>query len=173
MNILIYRIPLYFIFLFNFLFFTSCSTAPELSTMQKRQITTKLYESDYENTYRAILTILQDQGYIIKNTDMNTGLINATINRENNNKKGAIAQSILLGYVVNQGSLIEGSFMVNKINDKKTEVRLNLQESKYGQESKDSEVTMRSSKQVIDSEIYNEIFNQINTEIKRREGIYN
>jgi len=59
----------------------ACTPEPQLSPMQVRQITTKLFDSDYETVYRACLTVLQDQGYIIKNTDMDSGLIVASITK--------------------------------------------------------------------------------------------
>ena len=61
--------------------FIQCVPPPQLSPMQKRQLTTKLFECSFENAYRATLSILQDQGYIIKNTDMSSGLIVATVDR--------------------------------------------------------------------------------------------
>lgn len=62
-----------------------CATGPQLSQMQIRQLTTKMIEGSYENVFRATMAVLQDQGYIIKNTDMNSGLIVANIDRETSN----------------------------------------------------------------------------------------
>ncbi len=152
------------------MFIVGCTTQPQLSPLQKRQITTRLYDAGYETSYRSILTILQDQGYIIKNTDMTTGLINATIDREAGTGSQAV-QAVFLGYVADKGSAMEASFMVNKINDSKTEVRLNMQESKYGQSSQWSSSSQQSVKQILDPEIYNQIFNDIQVEIKRREAM--
>ena len=72
-----------------------CAVQPQLSPAQKRQITSKVYEAEYETTFRAVLTVIQDQGYIIKNTDMNTGLINATIDREEE-MGSQVAQALIL-----------------------------------------------------------------------------
>ena len=151
-------------------FCVGCAVQPQLSPLQKREITTKLFDSGYENTYRSILTVLQDQGYIIKNTDMNTGLINANIDREAAGGE-QFAQALLLGYVANKGSEIDASFMVNKISNTNTEVRINLQESKYGQTSQWSSSGKQSVKQILDPGIYNQLFNEIRTEIKRREAM--
>ena len=146
--------------------FIGCVAQPQLSPAQKRQITSKLYEADYELTFRAILTVIQDQGYIIKNTDMNTGLINATIDRES--EMGAqVAQALILGYVADKGSNMEATFMVNKINDARSEVRVNLQEAKYGQANKFSSSSQQSVKQILDPGIYEALFNEIEVEINR------
>ena len=151
-------------------FIVGCAIQPELSPMQKREITTRVFDSGYETTYRSIMTILQDQGYIIKNTDMNTGLINANIDREAG-FGSQITQGLLLGYVVDKGSAIDASFMVNRINETKTEVRLNIQEASYGQSSKFSSTSQQSVRQILNPEIYNKLFNDIRTEIKRREAM--
>jgi hypothetical protein len=147
-----------------------CTTAPQLTPMQKREITSRLMDSDYDNTYRATLTILQDQGYIIKNTDMSTGLINAVIDRESSGGS-QVVQSIFLGYISDKGSEIDASFMINTISDTQTEVRLNLQEAKYGQSSKWSGTGKTNVKQILDPEIFSNIFNAIQVEIKRREAM--
>lgn len=143
-----------------------CAVQPKLTPAQKRQITSKLYEADYETTFRAVLTVIQDQGYIIKNTDMNTGLINATIDREEE-MGSQVAQALILGYVADKGSNMEASFMVNKINETKTEIRLNLQEAKYGQGNKWQSASQQSVKQILDPGIYTALFNEIEVEINR------
>lgn len=152
------------------IFMAGCAVQPQLSPMQKRQITTRLFESGYENTFRSILTVLQDQGYIIKNTDMNTGLIHATVDRATATGS-QVAQALFLGYVADKGSKLDVGLMVNKISDTKTEVRLNIQEAKYGQASAWTGSSQQSVKQILDPETYNQLFNQIRTEIQRRKAI--
>ncbi|MGB9765839.1 MAG: hypothetical protein ACPLZD_10880 [Candidatus Saccharicenans sp.] len=76
----------------------ACTPEPKLSPMQIRQITTKLFDSDYETVFRACLTVFQDQGYIIKNTDMDSGLIVASIDKETSAGSQGF-QRLLLGYV--------------------------------------------------------------------------
>ena len=147
-----------------------CTTAPKLSPLQKREITTRIIDGSYDNTYRSILVVLQDQGYIIKNTDMNTGLINAIADRETGGGS-QFMQSLFSGYVSNKGSELDCSFMVSKISDGKTDVRINIQESKYGQSSKGGSSGKQSVKTIYDVEIYSSLFNEILTEVKRREAI--
>ncbi len=84
----------------------SCQVQPKLSPMQKRQITTRMFECDYECGYRASLTILQDQGYVIKNTDMDSGLILASVDRKTSGGS-QVLQALLLGYVSDKGTDVE------------------------------------------------------------------
>lgn len=147
----------------------NCTVAPTLSPMQKREITTRVIDGSYDNTYRSILTVLQDQGYIIKNTDMVTGLINAVVDRETGGGSQFL-QLLSSGYVSNKGSELDCSFMVSKLNDSKTDVRINIQESTYGESSKHSGTGKQSVKTIYDVEIYNSLFNDIVIEVKRREA---
>ena len=151
-------------------FTVCCATAPKLSPMQKRQLTSKLIEADYENAYRACLTVLQDQGYIIKNTDMNSGLIVASVDRESS-LGSQFSQAFFVGYVANRGSVIEVSCMLNKISDRSTEIRMNIQEVTYGQSSEYSGTGKQGARTIYDEEVYQNLFNEITVEVKRREAM--
>lgn len=157
-------------FIVIILFLSGCATAPKLSPMQKRQITTRVIEGSYETVYQSILTVLQDQGYIIKNTDMRTGLISANIDRESSTGSQAV-QALFLGYVSNKGSVIDASIMVNKINNDKSEVRINMQESQYGQNSSWGGTSKQNVETIYDKEIYGSLFNEIQIEVKRRNAL--
>ena len=133
-------------------------------------MTTKLINGSYEDTYRASLTVLQDQGYIIKNTDMASGLIVANVDRAAD-AGSQFAQALFLGYVSDKGSEVELSCMINKLSNTNTEVRLNIQETNYGQSSRWSGTTKQNSKQIYDPELYQKIFNEIELEVKRRQAI--
>jgi len=149
---------------------SSCMPTPQLSPMQKRQITTRLFECSYENAYRASLTVLQDQGYIIKQTDMDSGLILAMVDRKTAGGDQFL-QALFLGHIPDKGTNIEVSCIANKINDDSTDIRLNIQEVKYGESSKFSGTSQQDSKQIWDPRIYESIFNDIRIEIARREAM--
>ena len=53
----------------------NCKTSVQLTTPQKRQITTQLIQGSYEDIFSATLTVLQDRSCVIKKTDKTTGLI--------------------------------------------------------------------------------------------------
>lgn len=156
--------------LFLAMVYLNCAVGPQLSPMQKRQITTRLIDGSYEDTYRATMTVIQDQGYVIKNTDMQSGLIVANVDRSES-AGSQFAQAFLFGYVANKGTNIEASFMINKINESKTEIRINIQEVTYGQSSAWSGTSNQNTKQTYDPEIYRNLFNQIEVEVKRRQAI--
>jgi len=161
----------FFILILPLLFFNfNCAVGPQLSSMQIRQITTKLINGAYEDTYRACLTVLQDQGYIIKNTDMASGLIVGQVDRASSTGS-QFAQALFLGYVSDKGAVIEVSCMVNKLSNSNSEVRLNISETTYGQSSVWTGTSKQNSKQIYDAELYRNIFNEIELEVKRRQAI--
>ncbi len=145
---------------------SGCATTnPKISPMQIRQITTKQIDGDYENIYRASLTVLQDNGYIIKNTDMNSGLIVANVDRETS-QASQFMQAFWVGYVYDKGTTVELSVMVNKLNEAASEIRINIQEINYTQFGGKNTI-----KQIYDEKLYNNLFNTIVTEVKRREAM--
>lgn len=144
---------------------SGCATAPKISPMQIRQITTKQIDGDYENIYRAALTVLQDQGYIIKNTDMNSGLIVANVDRETS-QGSQFWQAFWVGYVYDKGTSVELSVMVNKLSESASEIRINIQEINYTQFGGKNAI-----KQIYDEKLYSNLFNTIVTEVKRREAM--
>lgn len=153
--------------------FIGCAVQPQLTPEQKRELTTRVIESDYENTFRSILTVIQDRQFIIENTDMNTGLIKATIDVETDRTSQTI-QAAFTGQVSNKGQKENLSFMVSKISDNKTEVRLNIQVAVYGQSSRyGSSNEQQSSQQVLEPEIYNRLFEEIRAEVERRKALNN
>lgn len=159
---------------FGFLAIFACAalagcatTTPQISPMQMRQFTTRGYDSSYENVYRATMTVFQDQGYIIKNTDMNSGLIVAEIDRETS-QSSQFWQYVFSsdGYIANKGTLIQVSATVNKLNDAQSEIRMTIQEVTYGTFNSKSQI-----KTITDPKVYDSILNDIQIETKRREAI--
>jgi hypothetical protein len=142
-----------------------CAATPQLSPMQLRQLTTRTIESSYDHVFRATMTVLQDNGYIIKQTDMNSGLIVANIDRETSGAS-QFFQAAFLGSITDKNTVIEVSATVNKLNEQSQELRINIQETNYtGSGGKNT------IKQITDKDIYQKLFNDITVEVKRREAM--
>jgi len=154
-----------FLFVFLSVLFFGCAAGPQLSQMQIRQLTTKMIDGNYENVFRATMTILQDQGYVIKNTDMNSGLIVANVDRETSGGS-QFAQALFLGKITDKNTVVEVSATINKLNDKTQELRLNIQETNYTGGGGKNNI-----KQIHDEKVYQKLFNDITLEVKRREAI--
>lgn len=144
---------------------SGCASRANLSPMQKRQITTHQIEGSYENVYRAAMTVLQDQGYVVKNTDMASGLIVASVDRETS-ESSQFWQALWIDDV-NQGTFIEASITVGTINDSLQEIRVSLQETRYNR----YDGGKTDIKQLVNPAVYQELANQITVETKRREAL--
>lgn len=165
-----YLLPLLLVAISLTFFNCGGSSKPKLSPMQIRELTTKMFESDYETVFRSTLTVLQDQGYVIKNTDMAAGLILGYADRKTA-FGSQLFSALMLGFVAHKGTDIEVSCMVNKNSDTSTELRMNVQEAKYGQSSVYSGTSKTDSTLIRDPKIYKALFDQIGVEIKRREAM--
>ena len=138
-----------------------CASRANLSPMQKRQITTHQIEGSYENVYRAAMTVLQDQGYVVKNTDMASGLIVASVDRETS-ESSQFWQAFLM-----KGTFIEATITVGTINDSLQEIRISLQSTRYNR----YDGGKTDIKQLVNPAVYQELANQITVETKRREAL--
>jgi hypothetical protein len=154
-----------FFLILMLMFLSGCATTPKLSPMQIREITTREIEANYENVYRAALTVIQDNGYIIKNTDMDSGLIVATIDRETS-KGSQFFQAPFLGYVANKSTVVELSCMVNRLTEDRQQIRMNIQETNMSQFGGKNVI-----KQIYSPKVYEALFNDIKVEVKRREAM--
>ena len=150
---------------------TGCATTgPKLSQMQVRELTTRAIAGSYDNVFRSTLTVLQDNGYVVKNTDMGSGLIVATIDKEASGGS-QFAQAVFLGYVSEKGKVFEASCMVSEMNKELCELRIMIQETQYGQSSAWSGTSKQGGKQIYTPEVYKSLFDNIFLEVKRREAI--
>lgn len=149
----------------TFIIVGCATTKDNLSPMQKRQITTKTLEGSYDDVYRATMTMLQDQGYVIKNTDMDSGLIVANIDKETT-KSNQFFQALFVGTIYDKGTFIEVTVTINKISETLQELRMNIQETNYNQFGGKTNI-----KQIYEAEIYYSLFNEVSVEVKRREAL--
>ena len=143
---------------------TGCETASQkLSPMQKRQITTKMVEGSYNNVYASVMTILQDHGYVIKQTVKDTGLITANVSKNSGFMTKLFSANN--GVAMNAGTKVEVSAVVDKLNTETSEIRLTIEEKQYN-----SMGGVVNSIQMYEPEVYQSLFNDIRTEVKRREA---
>ena len=148
------------------LLLSGCATTnPQISPMQMRQFTTRTFDGNYENVFRATMTVLQDHGYIIKNTDMNSGLVVGSIDKETS-KGSQFMQAFWAGYVWNKGTVVEASTVINKLNEAQSEIRMTIQEVNYTQFNGKNNI-----KTIDDPKVYDSLLNDILIEVKRREAI--
>ena len=63
--------------------FTGCATSQAKSQLQMRELQTRSFETpDVKAVLKAIINVLQDEGYVIKQANLELGFINATKEQE-------------------------------------------------------------------------------------------
>lgn len=144
------------------------SSQTKLSQMQIREITTKELEGDYKTVFKATMTILQDQNYIIKNADIETGLISCEKAVEKETTTGDVLMILFVDARYGVNSKVNVSATFTNLNKNVTRVRLNIQEtviekSSFGNDEKSIFVT--------DKVIYDSLFNQITVETERLKAL--
>ena len=152
------------VFYFSFLFlFTGCATT-QLSPQQRRALQVKHFkDSSYNNVFRAFKTVLQDEGYIIKNQDMDGGLIVA-----HSSKPISLGYAILAGLSgqpnYQTGTTYEVSVNLEEINKNYVESRVIIQQvSSYSQGGS-------QGAEIINPELYKNIYTKVFTEVARRKA---
>jgi len=132
----------------------------ELTPMERRMLTTRVIEAPYEAVFRAASTVIQDQQYIIKSTDMKSGLITAEINKEIDFASKLLMRSLSSSSSQN-GTRIQLSAMVNSLSPTSTEIRITIQEEDYGDRG------VIASRQIKNPKVFAELFNQLTVEVQR------
>ena len=152
------------LFYFSFLFlFTGCATT-QLSPQQRRALQVKQFkDSSYDNVFRAFKTVLQDEGYIIKNQDMTGGLIVA-----HSSKPISMGRAILAGLSGQRnhqtGTTYEVSVNLEEINKSYVESRVIIQQvASYSQGGS-------QGAEILSPELYKNIYTKVSTEVARRKA---
>lgn len=138
---------------------TGCtSSTPTININQRNEMRTRIIEADYNTTYKALMTTLENQGYTIDNTDMNTGLITASASRDTHSAWSAAltGQTGVATFKI--------SCNLTKLNTKNTRVRINAREEVI---TRQGLYTRDSAKEIDDVEIYNNLFNELKLEVAR------
>lgn len=143
---------------------TMTEPVAELSTMQIREMTIKEIDGEYKDVFKAVMTVLQDQEYIVENTDYNSGLVIAQ--KEVTTKNGGgLSEFFRLGFVHNRGAFIKASITANEVTKNITRVRISLQEKYIARAAYGT--TDEQVKNIQEKQVYDTLFNQIRTEVER------
>ncbi|WP_338964951.1 hypothetical protein [Fusobacterium nucleatum] len=147
-----------------------CSNStPQLSQMQIREMTTKEIQANFKTTFKATMSVLQDQDYIIENTDFNSGLIVAEKEVNKETTAGDVLMTIFVDPRHNRNGKVKVSATVASVSDNVTKLRINIQEKNirrgtFG--SVDETIT-----NIQDKRVYEVLFNQISTEVERMKAM--
>lgn len=147
-------------------FMVGCSNVtPQLSQMQIREMTTKEIQADFKTTFKATMSVLQDQDYIIENTDFDSGLIVAEKEANKETTAGDVLMVLFVDMRHRRSGKVRVSATVTEITKETTKLRINIQEKNVTKGTFNS-----GSEDIIniqDKQIYDTLFNQISTEVER------
>lgn len=134
--------------------FVSCTSSPNLSQMQNRSITSKEVQANTKIAFKATLAILQDNGYVIKSSDSNAGILSAEKALDNDN------------IITDKRSYIMISASVSDVTANVSKVRLTITERTIVNSiipfvSKDKIVEVK------DKAVYDSLLNAIKIEAER------
>lgn len=142
----------------------SCTSTQTLTSSQIQMMTTKQYEEGYDIVYSSIISLLQAEGFLVKNTDKETGLITAS--KQIDNKNAGL--SLAFFGMAKMASTSDVSFFVQKLNDNLTEVKITIYE---GSVNAGGYRAPQQNSMVQDSEIYTTWFKNLRVEIDRRKAL--
>lgn len=138
-----------------------CATTgvdPQKTQLQIREFQTRSYDiNDTKMVMKAMLNVLQDDGYIVKNANADLGLLTATKEVDVENKTTAIVASLFGGYNArwNKNSIIECSANVSEFGDQ-TRVRVNFVTKLMNNKGEVVEV-----RQIDDQTFYEQFFSKV------------
>ena len=172
------------IFLINIIF-TNVSFAVDNNTQNKssldiQQIQTRTYSATYDQVYRSVVSVLQDNWFKITHTDKDSGIVSADGTPEaSENMSDAVAT--LGSYVIPFFGAFQKkkekkwyvSCAVEKVSDKKTFVRINItaETKKIGFFTKAKDSSKADDLTTTSPEIYQALFAKIDKAIFLRKSL--
>ena len=146
-----------------------CTTVPKLSPQQRRALQVRHFENSYNNVFRSFKTVLQDEGYIIKNQDMEGGLIVAQASKQVSRGFWNYAAAFTSGLSGRQsndyrtGTSFEVSVNLEEVRKNYVQSRVIIQQvDSYNRGG-------LRGQEVVSPEMYKNIYSKVRTEIARRE----
>lgn len=144
-----------------FLLLAGCAIqppVPQKTQLEIREFQTRSYETkDVKMVMKSLLNVLQDDEYIVKNANVDLGLLTATKEVDVENKGEAFMLSLLAGKEArwNKNSIIECSANVSEYGTQ-TRVRVNFQLKTMNNKGE-----VVGVKQIDDSKYYQEFFSKV------------
>jgi len=131
------------------------SSRIQQSQLQIRQYQTRVYDTaNYKMVMKSIMNSLQDEGFIIKQANVEMGLLVAQKEQDIENKGESLLFILLAGSdaVYKKNSIIEASVNISQFG-KKTRVRVNFTGKAYNNKG-----GVMGVKRLTDPKIYQEFF---------------
>ena len=147
------------------LFLFSCGTQKTLTPSELKMMTTRQIEADYSLAF----SLLQSEGFLVTNTDRESGIINA--NKQIDNKNAAV-QRFFLG-TSTDATTAQVAVFIQPVNEGLSEVKLTIYEGSISTTNGQWGIQNKSTKNsmVQEAEVYNTWFNNLRAEVERRKAL--
>ena len=144
-----------FLALLLIIFFVGCAPTSELTALQRRAFEARDLEGSFEDAFKATVQVLQDEGYIIKNADFQSGVIQGETGIKQDFLGGTMHNSEVTATLEQFGenTVKERIVIVNKVKDS----------SRYG--------TFENSSRVEDPQFFQRIYDSIQKEMFVRKNL--
>ncbi len=128
---------------------------PQKSQLQIRELQTRMYDTrDTKMVMKTMLNVLQDDGFIVKDANLELGFLTATKEMGVETKE-AVFWGTFLGGTWEKGAIVEATSNVSEYGEQ-TRVRVNFQKKVY-----DSVGKVVKAQQIEDSKFYQEFFTKV------------
>jgi len=130
-----------------------CATT-QLTALQRRTLESRDLEGKYDDAFKATMQVLQDEGYIIKNADFKSGVIQG---------ETGIKKDFWVGMKNSEATATLEQFGENTVKERISFVNKTKSSSQYG--------THENSKIVEDPELFQRIYDNIQKEMFVRQNL--
>lgn len=136
-----------------------CQTAAPVvkTSLEIQAIQAKMFETNMKTAFKAVISVLQDLGYVVQAASMDTGLITAQSPTQQDSSSGAVFAAVFGGVRTEGRTFVTAS--VEEFNAKQTRVRLNFVEKRFRSSSYGQQATDEAPIQ--NPEIYRNAFSKI------------
>ncbi len=141
--------------------FTGCASAPKVNANQRSKMRTRTVEADYKTVFKSAMIVLENNGYTIDNTDMDSGLIKASISKDaTSGFAKAFGSYGIITYDV--------SSTVTSLNKENTRIRFNIRKEEDRQQGV---YNMKDAEEIDDPAVYQTLFNDLRLEVERMKAM--
>ena len=145
---------------------TGCAITRPLTVLERRALESRDLRCSYENAYRATITVLQDKGFNITNSDYQGGIVSGTTGKQ-------VSRTAISGILANLYDISKGAYnafeitvTLEKYTDEITKMRIVLTQHMYNENRNHT-----GSRRLSRSEALQEYYGAIQKEIFMREQL--
>ena len=137
----------------------------KISPQEKRKVTTKTFNASCAKTFGSVMNVFQDEEYVIKSADKDSGLIVANSNKQIG-EASRVFQKIMIGNAMKDGTRTNITATLRDSEKETCKTRISIQKVEYGtrggmfNSSKFEDV-----KSVNNPRVYNDLFLKISKDL--------